>query len=362
MKKTIFMSTLLVGFSFAQTNLTPNQMMGASLDPMDVGSEFAQLANLKSQLITALQSLPPHIQRVALYRLRADRKEFSPGMIRYIQSQIEEAFHIQKRDVVSTPELKTTRITSTDTSFQMSNAVSDAEELWKLGRKMRIDAFIDGGLTKSKDGDILLTMKLIKQETADVVWSQTFVAGPNEDRAKPAQFEMTANLGWGYWDVNKYVYKESETKGGLVFYRYYADLGIQQVMNDQRTWFIGIHGGMGYLVDVPDDPEDTTFNNASSIPFASTGIQLTYVLKPKEDPMKGFNLGMYTGVRALIPNSLIQTEFGLISRPSSHLGFSLGLSYMPFHKEITSGLFGKNADISYMESISYDARIQAYLF
>lgn len=329
---------------------------------VDVGGEFAQLAELKTQLSQSLISLPPHIQRVALYRLRADRKEFSPGMIRYIQSQIEESFFAAKRDVVSAPELKTTRISSTDTSFQMSNAVSDAEELWKLGRKLRVDAFLDGGITKSKDGDILLTLKLMRQETADVVWSQTFVAGPNEDRAKPAQFEFTTDLGWGLWDVKKLVIGPNSAEGGLVYYRYDGNLGLQQVMDDARSIFIGIHAGMGYLTPVPDDPEDQFRMGASSIPYAEVGIRLTKVIMPKVDPLKGYLGGVYFGTRAIIPNSLIVGELGFSSRPASHLGFSIGMNFMPFHHELTSGLVGRNLDLSYMESFSYDARIQAYMF
>lgn len=358
MKKLLILSLMCASAPLAQV---PASLIHPS-DSVDVGGEFAQLAELKSQLSLSLQSLPSHLQRVALYRLRADRREFSPGMIRYVQNQIEEAFFASKRDVVSAPELKTTRISSTDTSFQMSNAVSDAEELWKLGRKLRVDAFLDGGITRSKEGDLLLTLKLIRQESADVVWSQTFIAGPNEDRAKPAQFEFTADLGWNLWDVKKLVIGNSSADGGLAYYRYDANLGLQQVMDESRTWYIGVQGGMGYLSPVPDDPEDVFRSGASSIPFASVGIKLTKVIMPKADPIKGYNAGLYVGAKAIIPNSLMIGEVGFSSRPASHLGFSLGLNFMPFHRELGSGLVGRNLDLSYMESVSYDARIQAYLF
>ena len=140
------------------------------------------------QLENTMGDIPPEVEKMAIHQIRTDSKDFSPGVTRYIQGRIETAFREKgRRKIASPPELKTLKIISTDTSIHLSNTLPTVDELWRLGDKLQIDAFLEGGCSRSEEGDVLLNLKLIKHRTTDILWSVNLIAGPN--KPKPSIFD-----------------------------------------------------------------------------------------------------------------------------------------------------------------------------
>ena len=88
----------------------------------DVSTDISQMADLARQVGRNLGEIPPDIQRIAAYQFKADPREFTPGMLRHIQARVEEEVRRNGRTVVSSPELRTLKVVSTDTSFHVSKS------------------------------------------------------------------------------------------------------------------------------------------------------------------------------------------------------------------------------------------------
>jgi len=105
-------------------------------------SDVGRISDLVQQLRKNLNDLPPDFQRMAVYQFKADAREFRSGTTRYLQGRVEEAFATEgHRTVVNSPELKTIRVHSTDTSFTVSNSLPTLDELWKLAEKLQQGAY-----------------------------------------------------------------------------------------------------------------------------------------------------------------------------------------------------------------------------
>ncbi|MEN9354995.1 MAG: hypothetical protein RL318_2320, partial [Fibrobacterota bacterium] len=160
----------------------------------DASTDISQMADISRQVGRNLGDIPPEIQRIAAYQFKADPREFTPGMMRHIQSRIEEEVRRNGKTVVNSPELRTLRVISTDTSFQVSNAAPSQEELWKLAEKLRVEGFLEGSCTRSAEGDLLLSLKIFRAKSGDVVWSGNFVAGPNKSSNTLLDLELSISI------------------------------------------------------------------------------------------------------------------------------------------------------------------------
>ncbi len=324
-------------------------------------SGVAQIYDLIDQLTRSMRNLPPEVERLAFHKIKVDKREISPGMARYIQGLIEETFKDKGRKaVISAPDLKTTKITVTDSTFQMSNALPDIEALWTLGRKLRVDAFLQGTLTLSVDKDLLLQLNLIRQETAEIIWSCNLVAGPNKKKARPFGLEYVISGGFGYWMNEKYIDADTSVAGGLSLYRYVVDVGVNQSIGSSKRVQMYVYGGLGTMAPVTDEPEDTTFVSASTQFELHVGADLLFVLLAKDNPDFGYWMAMYLGGQAQFPNSLIRIRGGYSSRLSPNLGFGFGASYLPLNRTIKTGLLGINSSTVIMEPVTYEAQIHYF--
>jgi hypothetical protein len=332
-------------------------------------SGMQQIRQLMNQLTQAMGTLPPDIERVAIYQLRVDRTYFSPGMARFIRSQIEEVFRKEgRRAVISSPELKTTKVVVDDTSFTMSNSIPDAEALWSLGRKLRVDAFVTGSVTRSDEGDVLLEIKLVKQLSAEIAWSENLVAGPNEKIADRNVVEWGVSGGFALWPVAKY------TAGGVTtdtakisYYLYQLEMTVGEPVTYNRRIYLSFAAGLGMWVPVAENQADTTYDKLSFFMSVPLGAELLLVMVQKDDPREGYYLGMYGGARAVFPRKFLALQGGYSSRLTRHLGISLGASYHPFVRvmrpwSVTAGLplIGSEDYLLEMEQLHYDARIHYY--
>lgn len=357
--KALVMSLVLIATSFAQPRIVFNKQ--GNVWQEDTESGVGQVYDLIDQLARHMGNLPPEVERLAFHQIKVDKREISPGMARYIQGLIEETFKKEGRKaVVSAPDLKTTRIIVTDSTLQMSNALPDVEALWTLGRKLRVDAFLQGTLTLSKDKDLLLQLNLIRQETAEVIWSCNIVAGPNKKKSRPFGLEYTLTGGFGYWMAEKYTTRDTSVTGGLSMYRYVVDFGVTQGIGSSKRVQMHLYSGFGMMSPVADDPESETFENSSTQFELHVGADLIFVIMPKVNPDFGYWMGMYLGGQAQFPNSLIRVRGGYSSRLSPNLGFGLGVSYLPLNRSIKTGLLGITNETIIMEPLTYEAQIHYF--
>jgi hypothetical protein len=315
-----------------------NEALWANEDELTSG--VGQIREIMVQLAEGVSAFPPGVERVAVYNIQVDRNHFPPGVARYIRFQIEAVLRkYSRRQVVAAPNLKTMRINVSDTSFSMTSRLPDAEQLWDLGRSLGIDAFLQGTCTKSEDGDVILSVKLIKQETAEILWTGNYIAGPNEDDGdtfgKP---ELVVNAAFSYWDLSRYTVNGSAVSLDMQMYHYYLEAGAQEAVGVDKRVYLGLYAGLGMYLPVSETPEDTVYQNISSKGQISAGPEILLVLVPKEESAEGYLLGSYVGVRAYFPSRFIVVQGGLQSRMTPHFAISMGISYFPFFRPFAKTL------------------------
>ena len=324
----------------------------------ETNSGLQQMYDVLEQLEEAVAELPPTVERIAIHQFKVDSKHFDKGMGRFFKAQIEEVFRRNgRRDIVSAPELKTTRIIATDTSFQMSNAIPDAEALWVIGRKLRVDAFVQGAITRSTDGDMLLSIKLIKQGSAEIMWSGNFVAGPNKLASRSPSFKYAVVAAFGYMPVAKYTTKDTVITKGIDIYNYSIDFTASEYITDNKRLLLNLTMGLGSYVPVLENPADNELSNVVLGLHATGGADFVLVLLKKPAEIEGYYLGMYGGAKAVFPNKFLLVNAGYIMQATPHLGVSVGANYLPLNTKVDGGILSLNEYVLEMEPLSYDAKI-----
>ncbi|KAA3657933.1 MAG: hypothetical protein DWQ10_12205 [Calditrichaeota bacterium] len=139
------------------------------------------LFNLMEDIFVQVHEAAPEIstemQRIAVYHLKVDERYIPPSLRQHIEARIAEIFRtLETPALVSLPEMNTMKVVSTDSSFRIVNTLPSPHELWKIGKRLRIDGFIDGAVTYMPGKAMLLDLKLNKVGTNEVVWSRSFAA------------------------------------------------------------------------------------------------------------------------------------------------------------------------------------------
>lgn len=347
---------LCAGTTLAQPQIVFNKQGDVWDDQDDTGLQ--QMYDVLNQLKESVAELPPQVDRIAIHQFKVDRKYFDKGMARFFKSQIEDVFRKSgRREIVSAPELKTTRIIATDTSFSMSNAIPDAEALWVVGRKLRVDAFIQGSMTRSTSGDLLLSVKLIKQATAEILWSGNFIAGPNKRVSRDPSFKYAAVGGFGYMPVSSYTTQDTSITSGVDVYHYFFEATASEYITDNRRLMLSLNLGLGAYVPVLEDPSDTELDKIAWRLQGSGGADFILVLLKKPAEVEGYYLGMYGGAKAIFPHKFLQLNAGYIMQATPHLGVSVGANYLPLNNKFEAGTLNLNDYVLEMEPLSYDAKI-----
>ncbi|MCA9731503.1 hypothetical protein KC799_05210 [candidate division KSB1 bacterium] len=139
------------------------------------------LFNLMEDIFVQVNEAAPEVstemERIAVYHLKVDERYIPPALRQHIEARIADIFRTLETPVlVSLPELNTMKVVSTDSSFRIVNTLPSPDELWKIGKRLRIDGFIDGAVTYMPGKAMLLDLKLNKVGTNEVVWSRSFAA------------------------------------------------------------------------------------------------------------------------------------------------------------------------------------------
>jgi|GEM_PF-1376908 len=323
-----------------------------------------QFYDILIQLQRAMGDLPPDIERLAMYNLRVDHNEFPPGMTKFFQGKIEETFiKYGRRQIIAAPELRQTRVISTDTSFILSNTLPSQEDLWRIGEKLRVDAFIEGNLTRSEVGDVMLNLKVFRHKTAEIIWSGSFVSGPNEQKLSFPLMEMGVRLTFGYMPIQQYSSPSTTLTGSalkLAVYHYGAELTLGEAANSTRRLFLTASGGFSMLTPVAENPRDSIVGGLSSFYSATVGADLNYVFVQKENIDDGYWLSGYAGARAFLPQKLMVMRVGYTSRVTKHFAISGGVMIYPLLDQLVSSkslLGGEDFELK-LENPTYEISIQ----
>jgi hypothetical protein len=320
-----------------------------------------QIYDLMYQLGETMGTIPPGVGRIAVYHLSIDRREFTAGIARFMKSQIETVFRQKgRRQVVAAPGLKTTRITMTDSSFKMTNHLPNVETLWDVGRKLGIDAFIEGACTRTEEGDMLMSIKLIRQETGEIIWSENFAAGPNKVKRNIIKPEWGIMAGFSYWQIQSYDDGRSVVQNpDAKLYHYYFEGNVGEAVSHTRRFYLNLAGGVGFYVPVIENKRDSAFEDLQIRMEIMAGPDLNIILAPKPDPREGYYASLLLGIRAVFPHKFMVTQIGLQSRLTRRLGLSIVASYYPLHRTFTPTLSASDFLLT-MNTTAYDGRIHFY--
>jgi hypothetical protein len=347
----------------------------AAPDPFAPSSTgLRQIAEIMGRLAKSMGDIPPNVDRIALSQIKVDPKEFTPGLSRYIQAQIEEVFRKEgRRTVVTSPELRTFRVVATDSTFKFSNTLPSMEDLWKLGDKLRVDGYIEGSCSKSADNDVILNLKVFRHRTGEIVWSASFVAGPNEK--KPDIW----NLDWSAsGNVRRFPIKEGiipspqstdslgnarlDTLSSLSLTMYGIEGSVSEAVTPDKFLLFSVSLGYGYATGA-GGPDSLGVNfNVQMVKF---GIEMLGIFFRKSNPDLGYWLGTYVGYQEFVPfanrGHLSAIALGYKSRVSRHFTLGGGVLFLPLNNKL-KGL-GADADrFLTLEPVAYELTYLHYTF
>ena len=135
------------------------------------------MEDIFDQIPADLPEIDPALKRISVYRLQTDDGIISPPLRQHFESRLVQLFGILGQPaVVALPELNTLKISSTDSTFRILNALPSPDELWKVGRRLRIDAFLEGQLTYVPQKALYLDLRLNRTGTNEVLWSKSYAA------------------------------------------------------------------------------------------------------------------------------------------------------------------------------------------
>lgn len=156
------------------------------------------MADLFDQIPRDLAEIDPRLGRIAIYRIDADNAMFTPPVKAHFESQLMEVFSLMgEPKIVSLPEMNTLRVSSTDSSFSVINSLPSPDELWKAGRRLRVNGFVEGYVTYLEDRAMFLDLRLNRTGTNEVLWAKSYsayVKGMNVPKPNPMRKSLNAGI------------------------------------------------------------------------------------------------------------------------------------------------------------------------
>ncbi|MFQ5708908.1 MAG: hypothetical protein ACE5HO_15735 [bacterium] len=135
------------------------------------------LEEIFQQIPQDLAEIDANLKRIAVYRLEIDNKHIPISLSEHIKGRLVELLRsLERPAIVSLPKLNTLKITSTDSTFSILNALPSPEEIWKVGRRLRVDAFLEGNLVYMPGKALYLDLQLVRTGTNEVLWAKSYSA------------------------------------------------------------------------------------------------------------------------------------------------------------------------------------------
>ena len=349
---------------------------GPEPDPFAPSSTgIRQITEIMGRLAKSMGDIPPNVDRLALSQVKVDPHQFDPGMARYIQAQIEEVFRKEgRRTVVTSPELRTFRVVSTDSTFKFSNTLPSMEDLWRLGDKLRVDGYIEGSCSKSSDGDVILNLKVFRHRTGEIVWSSSFVAGPNEKKPDIWNLDYSASANLRMWpmkqaiiprlDTLNAVTGESilDTLGDVSMTMYGIEGSVSEVVTPDKFLLFSVSLGYGFA-NGTGGPDSLGIN--FNIQMVKFGVEMLGIFFRKSNPDLGYWLGTYVGYEEFIPfanrGHLSTVNIGYKSRVSRHFTLGGGVMFLALNNKL-KGLADDKDRFLTLDPVAYELTYLHYTF
>ncbi|MBW8886407.1 MAG: hypothetical protein JF616_01510 [Fibrobacteres bacterium] len=368
-RKAALAIALLVTFAAAAVDKPPSDPFAPS------STGLRQIAEIMSRLAKSMGDIPPNVDRMALSQIKVDPRQFDPGMARYIQAQVEDVFRKEgRRTIVTSPELRTFRVVATDSTFKFSNTLPSMEDLWRLGDKLRVDGYIEGSCSKSADGDVIMNLKVFRHRTGEIVWSNSFVAGPNEKKPDILNLDYSVSANLRRFPIKQGIVPRPDTLdpktgrrvldtlGSLALTMYGIEGSVSEAVTSDKSLLFSVSLGYGYASGVGGpDSLGVDFN----IQMVKFGIEMLGIFFRKSNPDLGYWLGTYVGYEEFIPfankGHLSTISVGYKSRVSRHFTLGGGINFL-FLNDKLRGL-GENSDrFLTLEPVAYDLTYLHYTF
>jgi hypothetical protein len=333
-----------------------------------------QIGEIMNRISKSMGDIPPDVERIAVYQIKIEPKQFDAGTARYIQAQVEETIRKDgRRTMVSAPELRTFRVVATDSTFKFTNTVLSLDELWKLGEKLHVDAFIEGSCSKSSDGDVIMNLKMFRHKTGDIVWSGSFVAGPNEKQPEILNLDYSVSASLRLFPI-KLAYIPSgatnaqgaalfDTVTNLRMNQYALEATVSEAVTSDKWLVFSVTGGYGFATS-SGGPDSLGIN--LTLQTLKFGVEMLGVFFRKPNPDLGYWLGTYVGYQEYIPflwrGHLSAVSVGYRSRVSRHFTLGGGAMFLILNQDMKS-LFGdfQDAFLTY-EPVAYELCFLHYTF
>jgi hypothetical protein len=334
-----------------------------------------QIAEIMGRLAKSMGDIPPNVDRIALTQVKVDPRDFTPGMSRYIQAQIEEVFRKEgRRTVVTAPELRTFRVVATDSTFKFSNTLPSMDDLWRLGDKLRVDGYIEGSCSKSADNDVILNLKVFRHRTGEIVWSASFVAGPNEKKPDIWNLDWSASANLRRFPIRQGILPSPDsfdavtgrpkldTLSTLALTQYGFEGTVSEAVTADKFLLFSVSLGYGYATGAGGpDSLGVDFN----IQMVKFGIEMLGIFFRKSNPDLGYWLGTYVGYQEFIPfanrGHLSALSVGYKSRVSRHFTLGGGALFLPLNNKL-KGLNEAGDRFLTLEPIAYELTYLHYTF
>jgi hypothetical protein len=347
-------STLLLALAAASAPLFP--AWGST-------SETRMAFDVAEQARRSLDGLPQDAQRVAAFQFRASSADFQPGVVRYIQSQVEEGFsHTGRITMVNAPELKTIRIVSTDTTLSVSNNLPTSDDLQKLAERLDVDAFLQGTITRTPQGGVVLSLRLVKAKSGEVAWSQTFTSGTDWGEDLIPGVDLSMHSGLRIFPLGRFK-SASDSFSNLKLATNFdieCSVGEPITQNHRLTWIVTV--GYSYLsvFGLPD-----SVDQIPGIHLIRLGVEADAAFVMKDDSRNGYWLGAYGGFDDLIPvlqrHEFCAFRLGLCSKPTRHFSVSAGVLYIPMGNRVMD-VAGLGHNVYQLNKIAYELTFLHYTF
>jgi hypothetical protein len=350
---------LILAVSVIAAHAAPNRL-GAEADPFAPSSTgIRQIGEIMGRLAKAMGDIPPNVERLALSQIKVEQRHFDPGMARYIQAQIEETFRKEgRRTVVTSPELRTFRVVSTDSTFKFSNTLPSME----------------GSCSKSGDGDVILNLKVFRHRTGEIVWSSSFVAGPNEKKPDIWNLDYSASANLRMFPVKQAMIPRLDsinpitgdalidTLDDVSLTMYGIEGSVSEVVTPDKFLLFSVSLGYGFATGTGGPDSLAISFNIQMVKF---GVEMLGIFFRKSNPDLGYWLGTYLGYQEFIPfdnrGHLSTLTVGYKSRVSRHFTLGGGVLFHALNRNL-KGLGDNEARFLTLDPVAYELTYLHYTF
>lgn len=169
------------------------------------GKILAMVNHMAEGMPDKLRDIDPALNRIALYRIKVDPRVFNPNLHQILEGKILRVFNeLGTPKIVVLPKLNGLKIQSTDSTFSVQNTVPSMAELWKTGKRLGVQAFLEGEASYFPNQGLVLNLRLVKTGVSEVLWSKEFSVFEKElepvKETNPMSFGLT--LGMETYFVN----------------------------------------------------------------------------------------------------------------------------------------------------------------